>query len=36
MGSAILGARKGDTVTYTAPNGREQQVEIIDAVPYTA
>ncbi len=36
MGSAILGARRGDTVTYTAPNGKEQQVEILDAVPYTA
>jgi transcription elongation factor GreA len=35
MGSAILGARRGDTVTYTAPNGKEQQVEILDAVPYT-
>ena len=35
MGSAILGARRGDTVSYTAPNGREQQVEILDAVPYT-
>jgi transcription elongation factor GreA len=36
MGSAILGARQGDTVTYTAPNGKEQKVEILDAVPYTA
>ena len=35
MGSAILGARKGDTVSYIAPNGREQKVEILDAVPYT-
>jgi transcription elongation factor GreA len=36
MGSAILGARKGDTVGYTAPNGSEQRVEILDAVPYKA
>ena len=36
MGSAILGARQGDVVTYTAPNGKEQKVEILDAVPYTA
>jgi transcription elongation factor GreA len=36
MGSAILGARKGDTVSYTAPNGSEQRVEILDAVPYKA
>jgi transcription elongation factor GreA len=35
MGSAILGSRKGDTVSYTAPNGKEQQVAILDAVPYT-
>jgi transcription elongation factor GreA len=35
LGSAILGAHKGDTVTYTAPNGKELQVEIIDAVPFT-
>ena len=35
MGSAILGSRKGDTVSYTAPNGSEQRVEILDAVPYT-
>ena len=26
----------GDTVTYTAPNGKELQVEIVDAVPYSA
>jgi transcription elongation factor GreA len=36
MGSAILGAHKGDTVSYTAPNGSEQRVEILDAVPYKA
>jgi transcription elongation factor GreA len=36
MGSAILGSRKGDTVSYTAPNGSEQRVEILDAVPYRA
>jgi len=36
MGSAILGSRKGDTVSYTAPNGSEQRVEILDAVPYKA
>ncbi len=36
MGSAILGSRKGDKVSYTAPNGSEQRVEILDAVPYKA
>ena len=35
LGSAILGARKGDTVTYTAPNGKELEVEVVDAEPYT-
>jgi transcription elongation factor GreA len=34
LGSAILGAKKGDTVTYTAPNGNALEVEIVDAVPY--
>ncbi len=35
LGSAILGARKGETVTYTAPNGKDLQVEVVDAVPYS-
>ncbi len=35
LGSAIMGAAKGDKVTYTAPNGKKLQVEIVDAVPYT-
>jgi transcription elongation factor GreA len=34
LGSAILGAKRGDTVTYTAPNGKDLQVELVDAVPY--
>ena len=36
MGSAISGKSKGDTVSYTAPNGKELKVEIVDAVPYKA
>ncbi|QWC84251.1 transcription elongation factor GreA [Nocardioidaceae bacterium] len=36
MGVAIDGATKGDTVTYTAPNGKELAVEIVDATPYTS
>jgi transcription elongation factor GreA len=36
MGAAINGQSKGETVTYTAPNGRQVKVEIIDAVPYKA
>jgi transcription elongation factor GreA len=35
MGSAILGKRKGETATFTAPNGSEISVEIVDAKPYT-
>ena len=34
LGSAIIGSKKGDTVTYEAPNGKQLQVEIVDAVPY--
>lgn len=30
LGSAILGSKVGDTMTYFAPNGREMEVEIID------
>ncbi len=35
MGSAIMGARKGDTVSYTTPSGREEKVEIVDAKPFS-
>jgi len=35
LGSAINGHSKGDTVTYLAPNGKELQVVILDAVPFT-
>ena len=35
LGSAIIGARRGDTVKYAAPNGKQLEVEIVDAVPYT-
>ena len=35
LGSAIIGKKKGDTVTYDAPNGKTLEVEIVDAVPYT-
>ena len=35
LGSAIIGARTGDTVSYEAPKGKELQVVIVDAVPYT-
>lgn len=35
LGAAINGRRKGETVTYEAPNGKDVSVEIVDAVPYT-
>jgi len=35
MGAAINGKSKGDSVSYTTPNGKELTVEIVDAVPYT-
>ncbi len=34
LGSAIMGANKGDTVAYEAPNGRTLEVVIVDAVPF--
>ncbi|MET0997904.1 MAG: transcription elongation factor GreA [Marmoricola sp.] len=34
LGQAIQGARRGETVTYQAPNGKDVKVQIIDAVPY--
>ena len=35
LGSAILGHKVGETASYTAPNGRDIKVKIIDAKPYT-
>lgn len=35
LGAAILGAKKGDTIAYTAPTGKELKVEIVDAIPFT-
>ena len=35
LGSAIIGHRKGEKVSYAAPNGKQLEVEIVDAVPYT-
>jgi transcription elongation factor GreA len=35
LGSAIIGAKKGDTVPYTAPKGNTLKVVIVDAVPFT-
>ncbi len=35
FGSAILGARKGETVTFTAPNGKDIKITIKDVTPFT-
>lgn len=35
LGAAINGKRVGDSTSYTAPNGREIPVEIVDAKPFT-
>ena len=34
MGSAISGHRVGDELSYTAPNGKEIPVKILDAKPF--
>ena len=34
LGSAILGKRKGDAVTYAAPNGRPINVTVIKVEPF--
>ena len=35
LGAAILGAKVGSTVSYTAPNGRVIEVEIVKVEAYT-
>lgn len=35
LGSAIMGASRGDTVSYQAPNGKTLEVVVLEAVPYT-
>ena len=35
LGSAINGKKKGDTVSYEAPNGKTLEVVILDATPFT-
>ena len=35
LGSAIIGAKVGDTVSYEAPTGKMLEVVIVDATPYT-
>jgi transcription elongation factor GreA len=35
LGSAINGKKRGETVSYEAPNGKLLEVVIVDAKPYT-
>lgn len=35
IGAAVMGHKRGETVSYEAPNGKEISVEILDAVPFT-
>jgi transcription elongation factor GreA len=35
LGVALTGSKPGDTVTYTAPNGRDISVKLVDVKPYT-
>lgn len=34
IGAAVMGHKRGETVSYEAPNGKEISVEILDAVPF--
>ena len=36
LGAAIVGHKEGDTLSYTAPNGKDITVEILSAKPYAA
>ena len=35
LGLALTGAKVGDTVSYTLPNGRSMTVDLLSAEPYT-
>ena len=35
LGSAIVGKKQGESATFTAPNGNEIKVEIVDVKPFT-
>ena len=35
LGSAINGHKRGETVSFEAPNGKQLEVVIVNAVPYT-
>ena len=35
LGAALLGAQTGSVVEYEGPNGRNNKVEVISAMPYS-
>ena len=35
LGTAVIGAAKGDTVSYEAPNGKTLEVVVLDMEPFT-
>lgn len=35
IGAAVSGKKKGDKVSYEAPNGKSVKIEIVDAVPFS-
>jgi transcription elongation factor GreA len=35
LGAAVLGAKVGQTVNYTAPTGKQIQVAVLEAQPYS-
>jgi transcription elongation factor GreA len=35
LGTAVIGAAKGDTVSYEAPNGKTLEVTVLDMAPFT-
>ena len=35
LGAAMLGATKGSTINFDAPNGKTLKIEVVDAVPFT-
>ena len=34
LGAAVLGAKVGETVNYTAPNGKQIEVAVLKAAPF--
>jgi transcription elongation factor GreA len=34
LGGAVLGAKVGETVNYTAPNGKQIKVAVLEAQPF--